>query len=366
MPSGRVVASLLCVVMIAVACERLGVATPPAAPSIALVSTPVATTTPAAVPPDALATTSTAGATSRPTPKPTLGPSPSPTATKSSLPSWRRIATLARIGDVQAFTADPEGYLLVEETDSAKVARRSSDGRTWKRISVPATPGCPPSVATGQEAETCDVWATPSGWEAFSAEPGNPSLWRSVDGTRWQAVALPDDIAGTLVGSAWTGSDGRTLLLLDPTGASDPDHETLGVIGSDGSWRPVVYPSSCPEPGAGEVSAPGPVGPNVWIVTDGTNLCVSSDLSHWRAGRFPPIKGACPVHGPMWTRFGILALSVPDDPTCEGVYEWLSPDGLRWTRLPTAVEAWSVADGPAGVLGIVDINDSHQIWQLRR
>ncbi len=274
--------------------------------------------------------------------------------------------TLPRIGDIEAFTADRDGYLLILQIDSGKVARRSSDGRVWKTTSMPASPGCPPSQATGQTAAHCDLWSTPDGWLAFAEEPGNPSLWRSTDGTQWEAVTLPADVAGTLEGSSWTGRDGTTLLRLDPTGTGDPSRETFGALEPDGTWRPVTYPSSCPEPGLYEAAPPGPTGPEVWIMSDGANLCVSSDLSHWRSGRFPQIKGACPVEGLMRTRFGILALSVPDDPSCEGVFEWLSPDGLRWTRLPTAVEALSVVDGPAGVLGIVDINDSLQVWRLVR
>lgn len=291
------------------------------------------------------------------------------------------------------------GYVAFGNTDAGPVAWASADGRGWREdmIAVPIAgcPGRPAARVTGGAASGHDilligsefvpgatgcevtetrgvswlssdgsawrkatgfvpeaVWAVPGGWEGLTSELHAVALWQSSNGVEWTPVSLPADIVPYLTGDYWAAPDGTTLMLVDPTGSGDPDQETLGVREPNGTWRPVDYPTSCPRGTWDLVLPPSIGGPDVWVLSDGSATCVSSDLCNWRKGTIPVKPCPAPVQSWVGTRDGIIATVDFNDPGCTVESQMLSPDGLTWTRLKTAVVQDAIVDGPAGVIAL--------------
>ena len=337
-------------------------------------STPSASSSPVSpvareptIPPSAAAVTPAAPsvASAAPTSSSRPAASPSPTPAPGG-PKWREIGGFPGSDGLGLVGLD-DGYLATEEeTDAGREHWFSNDGRHWQATprTVPS-PGCPPV-----EGGICDLLAIKSGWEAFAAEPGDnvaPSFWRSADGVAWERVSLPADVAATLTGSAWAAPDGTTLMVLDPSGSGDPTQETLGVVEPDGSWRSVDLPTSCPGLPFYLVLPRSPGRADAWAVSDGSTICVSSDLQQWRGGT-PPLKNGESIVEWVGTKNGIVATGTGTDSMCDRPFQMLSADGLHWTRLKVAIPTMAIVDGPAGVLAISGDCKPHKpgitVWRL--
>ena len=117
------------------------------------------------------------------------------TWTSSDGLQWTLVDAMPQVGVARGVTATKDGYTAwgtecLDVCGPPKQAAlwRSKDGRSWLR--VPSQP----SLARG---EVYEIVATPTGALAAGAtydDDGYPTgvVWRTVDGTKWTKIALPD------------------------------------------------------------------------------------------------------------------------------------------------------------------------------
>ena len=103
------------------------------------------------------------------------------------------------------------------------------------------------------------------------------------------------------------------------------------------------YPAACPGVFATETLVVGPSfgSPDVWALSDGTDACISTDLSNWQALQKCPRASSdmpCPtswsVHamGPLPPQRRMILV-------VDGSFQWLSLDGTHWALLRSALDA---------------------------
>ena len=298
------------------------------------------------------AATPSAGPTIRATATPSSGPA-------SGSPAWHRIGAISATsgGNVARLVATADGYVASEDGDGPTVDWLSTDGRSWSSGDANLqVPPCPPVDSS------CSSWPTDGGWLAI-ASTDTISVLRSPDGLTWTSVPLPADVTADLDGTGWAAPDGTLLLLLDPSHQGTA--VSLGAVDPSGTWRSVPYPATCP--GSYELVLPPAAGQPRWAISDGSAVCVSSDLTTWSRSVLP-IKAGFPIVDWVSTSHGILATGSDSDCVCDHPFQFLSRDGVHWTKLRTAIGTTVISDGPAGILGIVDNRDKvanqFLVWRL--
>jgi hypothetical protein len=251
------------------------------------------------------------------------------------------------------------------------VAWVSSDGRRWQR-----SPGF---GAFNGFAEPAGVWPVPGGWEALvrTGMDGPTTLWQSSDGLAWHQTSelVPPGEPGIEASYAAAADGTRVLALFASwTGSAEPVHglrqgEFELQTSTDGvTWTrlDVTFPAEL-SGNATSIVAPAAQGPASWLLVvppgqpDRAISWTSLDLVHWEHAPFPRTS----VWDVASTRYGFIATGgdMPDTGGPSSVdppYQYLSADGLHWTRFKSPVGAWFVVDGPAGVLGF----QGDQVWVL--
>jgi hypothetical protein len=263
-----------------------------------------------------------------PSQPPTADPSPLTTVTPTTSPSanpddlgvtWTTVTDLPKGSDRAAVAAWGSGWIAV-----ASEVLRSTDGRTWARVSTLA------ASATAVAATTTSLVAVGT---ADSVVAGQTSMvatgivWRSFDGTTWDVIG--------------TGS----VFALGPCLAGCPRMEAIAV-------------------GAGGIVVAGygvtPNGPPSGLETD---VWHSADETSWQRTPLPgPAAGGFPA-AEVWVTArdrGFMAAGAvcnTDGTSCRAV-TWSSPDGRTWAPpidLPNGAGAGAsrIVTGPAGyvVLG---------------
>jgi hypothetical protein len=209
----------------------------------------------------------------------------------------------------------------------------SSDGQTWQRSTDFAELGRLNSRAT-------QIWPVPHGWQALVDEPmaGVTSLWESTDGLAWRE--------GTLHG-------GQTWTQLN-------EQEGFLALDDDQTWRPVAYPEACDR---GTVVPPA-ASSEPWILFRSETTCVSRDLTDWQSNSIDAPSG-WNLYSWAHTRYGTIVSGSTTDCVCDDPSQYVSSDGLAWTRVSDGLGMSLMADGPAGVLGITGASDEPQtVWLL--
>lgn len=145
-------------------------------------------------------------------------------------------------------------------------------------------------------------------------------------------------------GAAAAAPNGQVVMVRQDTATG-----TIGLqVSKDGrAWDPIQAPSACANPN--RILAPRHAGSDPWIVA-GIGICSSQDLATWT-----PTPLDVEFWGAAQTRYGALLLG----DGCHGAgatcdpdpRAFLSVDGREWLALPPMpARAWSVADGPSGVV----------------
>ncbi len=266
---------------------------------------------------------------------PSVAPSPSPSSSASPSASqgsaagseWARLPDDRVFADanVQGLTADDRGlfaYGLVRQGEEGKVDGaiwRSTDGRTWERVSGRA--GFE-DAGVGSLARGADGTYLAAGTTCFF-ECGGARLWRSADGLEWTALtaSFPEVsyievfaggpgwiVSGTsndaMPPMLWSSADG--IAWVPSTGLGREDALVRGVVTLPTGL--VAYGSRYP----GTASMPA-----IWTSMDG---------SRWTQlpGEVAPSGLGIRVVGEL---DGSLAAFVTD---AGGVTIWTSEDGLVW------------------------------------
>ena len=80
------------------------------------------------------------------------------------------------------------------------------------------------------------------------------------------------------------------------------------------------------------------------------------------------MKAGYPIVDWISTGHGILATGSTSDCICDHPFQFLGSDGGHWTKVRAAIGTTVLADGPAGILGIVDnrakIANQFLVWRL--
>jgi len=121
-------------------------------------------------------------------------------------------------------------YVLLTSTSSAQTAPcseipcppdtlgawYSDDGETWHQADVP-------NVEL-QRQSPFESWVMPaaSGFAAFATTLDGPAAWSSIDGKKWEVLALPDALSSTSFSTV--AADGQTIVLF---GSSDGGTEMV-------------------------------------------------------------------------------------------------------------------------------------------
>jgi hypothetical protein len=257
----------------------------------------------------------------------------------------------------------PEGSQPCDGTNSRNtrpVAWITSDGQTWQRSDPMQT-----SLVDWPTAHI--VWAIPGGWEAAIGDASGPNVvWQSVGGRMWRQVAEIDyGEDARLVAAAANPDDGRRLMLVRRSLVYGEGAYLLLTSGDGQTWDEVAHPVG---DGWGQYwilpSSPRTQDPWVLITGDAASTVASTslDLDAWEQQTVPMPA----VEALARTRYGLLAIGwspepvdVPSDYTT-----YVSADGLSWTRLESDVTWHSIADGPAGVLGLAWNGERATVWRL--
>lgn len=271
---------------------------------------------------------------------------------------------------------------LVYARDGTATAWLSSDGESWQHADLWHEEDLhfPSTYAT--------AWWGPGGWHAalivdFEFDPpcsdeqpygcSRVAIFRSEDGLAWRQLG---DFLGYGPGSGATAADGTLLLA-----ARHYEVEAAFMMRSsdDGAtWHPIEAAGNCPgtEPA---LLVPSPrYGRSVLLYDGGQRICGSTDFEQWEEIELPGssmLTGTS--HWLVETDIGLLASSDRfcnvDDSDCPPMTEqFFSTDGTSWApvELPAELEdaaEMSVADGPAGVIGLASSSDGSrhvQVWRL--
>ncbi len=323
--TGRIVASLLSIALMAVACDTARPVSPTVASSIAAVATatPAASlATPTASPiatvaPSPLSTASPAG---------TARPAASPTPTSLAKARWSRVrnqATFANAG-MSAVAADAEVYVAVgwtgKESSRPGAAWISADGRSWRRVPVPSAQN---AALRGVIHDRLGFIA----WGDDSPPESRAAIWTSPDGMTWQrALDIPSFALVEIAGIARLGA------LLVAVGGSSEGPSLLAWTSEDGqAWRPVSGTDSI------KVVAGGPAATGKVLVAPAGDRTVvrSTDGQHWTVVTSSALHGWMEDVAALGGRFvGVgasPALGEAGSPPSPA-RAWTSPDGRTWRQ----------------------------------
>jgi hypothetical protein len=277
------------------------------------------------------------------------------------------------------------------------IAWRSTDGLRWERSK--AWPVAPVDTDAYMALDST-AWAVPTGgWDVvLSYVTGDTGhligVFHSNDGISWAALpgAPPASIPGSAENSSWgpgaADAAGRRVLAGWAL-AGDPVIAALYTSADGESW---IWLEGFPEPGlmVSDVVAPTARDRPLWLVA-GTGAIdpednsgkptawVSPDLVEWSGQSLAMGDAANGTLGALApTGFGYVAVgSIYETPDSAPTgMSWVSVEGADWIRLAVPVEPGiggpvMVADGPAGVIGISQPDDSEDpplpafVWALR-
>jgi len=283
----------------------------------------------------------------------------------------------------------------------------SDDGVTWQSAYPGPQPAEPPGYDHGSEFAA--AWPVPTGgWDAALSYWGaggslaGRDLWHSSDGIHWAELepAPAPDLGGSPqfpsvhAGAAdqkglrvlWQGWSDNTDPVDVPGGvpvmtlATSPDGRSWTTVDGFAGRGAEISAGVAP---AGDLSRWVLVGASgITEVNNRTasvpTVWTSEDRVAWTATVLPIVAGlrGGPVTSVVLTRAGYVAVGVNWDGEGKGQF-WtrLSEDGLTWVELPPVgtpgadSDPPSVADGPAGVVGIgvspTGSGGEAGIWQLR-
>ena len=333
--NGRIIASLLGIVLIAVACDTARPVSPSVAPSIAIMAT---------APPSASPTTPTVSpiATVSPSPLPTASPAgtarpaSSPTPTSLAKAHWSRVknqATFANAG-MAAVAADAKVYVAVGWTGKESLrpgaAWISTDGRSWRRVPFPSARN---AALRGVIHDRLGFVA----WGDDSPPESRAAIWTSPDGLTWQRAAdIPSFALVEIAGIARLGAQ------LVAVGGSSEDPSLRAWTSDDGrTWRPVSGTDSM------KVVAGGPAATGRVLVAsagDGT-VVRSTDGRHWTVVTSSALRGwmeDITASGGRFVGVGASpALGEAGSPPSPA-RAWTSTDGRTWRQavLRPAASGW--------------------------
>ena len=250
----------------------------------------------------------------------------------------------------------------------------SADGQTWQRSQG--------FGAVDGFALSRQVWAVPGGWEAVveTAADARTTLWRSSDALRWHQVGeVNPSVDPEIHAAIGAAPDGRLLRALfngEPDASAPvidglrPGESSLSMSTDGARWTSVdlALPVGREVTTFGVVP-PGPAGPAGWTLVTSAEpespmIWTSSDLQTWSHGTFPRDR----LLSIAFTRYGFIATGstrcpAGSGPCATGEAQYLSTDGLHWTRFKSSVREIVVADGPAGVLAFSAVG--FRLWELR-
>ena len=282
----------------------------------------------------------------------------------------------------------------------APLAWISTNGRTWQSAFPGPLPPATPGSTQGSEFDA--AWPVPTGgWDAalsfWNGERlAGRDLWHSADGMSWTPLTPAPALTGPKVDpTPWVHAGvadqtGRRLLwqgwmdfsVTLPSGAgspvvtlaSSPDGRAwTGLPGFPGKNAEVLAGVARPThgvtrwviAGASGFSSDQAAKPTVWF---------SDDRATWTAVALPVPPGSrvWNVWSLIRTRSTYVAVGFWSDGASADHATWGSADGAAWT-LMASPEApgqqfgpHSIADGPAGVIGIGDgPTGETAVWSLR-
>ena len=279
------------------------------------------------------------------------------------------------------------------------IAWVSDDGVTWQSAYPGPRPADPPGY--GQGSEFVAAWPVATGgWDAaLSFWQGESlhgrDLWHSGDGIAWaQLEPAPALDTGDSDKFPWVhagAADAEGIRVLwqgwsDFTAGEGVPVMTLATSPDGRSWTSVADFAGQGTDIRGGVAPTGDHGR--WILAGGSGIgadyttsvptvWISEDRVTWTATVLPFVArsgcseaehcGGTYATSVVLTRAGYIAVAA--------VATWLSEDGLAWVELlPVATPGTNggpgtVADGPAGVIGIgvgaTGSEDMTTVWQLR-
>ena len=232
------------------------------------------------------------------------------------------------------------------------VAWISSDGRTWQR-----SDGFAPGTTN---ARVAGAWPASDGWQVTDEFSGE--VWTSADGLAWERAAIVARGTTAAITPVAAGPDGSVVVAQH----GQDGGPYFGLAAWNGStWRDVALPEPCagepamvlpPAVGGSGSSAGSSSGSSSasWLLAAGQSICASADLGTWTSSAVPVASWA-----QTWelarTRFGLLASISQDCRDCAQPGPWvnyLSTDGRTWAELGSSVQAFHLADGPAGVIAL--------------
>jgi len=338
---GRSAASLLCVVVLTVACQAGVAASQSAAPSTAV--PPPVTIAPATTP----AAPSGPSPTATPAPVATQAPAPGPTATRAPVPlakaRWSRVKDHAAFADaglvavaanvvryvaVGVTDADPAMELTVPNADRSAVIWTSYDGVAWQREAVPG----------GATVALTGVISDPLGFIVWGYRGETQSaMWISPDGLRWEQV--PDNLSLTGVAITGIARLGDRFVAVGSRctteGFAEDSDECLDEVpvaleSSDGrTWLPISGLTGIDEPPNGLASSGSvlvaPVGQG--------DVYQSTDGAHWTKVTPPGQQGlviSVVGYAGRFVALGAKWSEAESGPPGVPARIWTSTDGRAW------------------------------------
>ncbi len=262
--------------------------------------------------------------TSSQEPTPTPVASTTPAATPAVLGGWTKVG-VAPVGSVEALVGTADGYLAVGRTELGTPAIwRSANGTTWEAVG-----GLPPAASVLQR-----LVRTASGYLALgnttSVDFGTPVLWTSPDGTAWtDAHLVPSNEAGVAIGvGEWQGRPIVTGSLGSP--GEGEGQATVWLPGTDGGWTARGL--------SGDFAA-GAVVVGGRLVVVGTadqpregRTWTTPDGSQWKAAFVDGMTDAEILDVAMANGLVVAAGATWDDATGIRVPAvWTSTDGITWS-----------------------------------
>jgi hypothetical protein len=282
----------------------------------------------------------------------------------------------------------------------------SDDGVTWQSAHPGPQPAEPPGYNQGSEFVA--AWPVPTGgWDAALSYFGTDGslvgrdLWHSSDGIRWTELepAPAPDLEGSPQlpwvheGAAdqkgirvlWQGWSDFTSPAAVPGGvpvmtlATSPDGRSWTTVDGFAGGGAEIHAGVAPAVGANRWVLVGESGISEVLdrTASGPTVWTSQDRVGWAATILPIPAGlrGGPVTSVVLTRAGYVAVGLNWDAGAPRPWTRLSEDGLTWVELPPVGTSGadsdppSVADGPAGVIGIegspTNSTGETGVWQLR-
>lgn len=224
----------------------------------------------------------------------------------------------------------------------------SADALNWAKL----PDGVPPS--DGGNAAIQRLVAIAGGFLASGASDAGPRVWRSSDGTSWQALSSPPP-AGSEGLFVVAASDGATIVLLARTEFGSRVLRRVGSTWVRADGGP-AFPKSQAPADLVDVAASGKRVVAVGASSDGRPLVMTSSAGGaWRRAAFPDLAGRLvaitSARGTFWAVGWRLVRGRARLAT------WTSQDGRRWARrggtafepVGTFVDAAPVPGGVAAV-----------------